>query len=388
MKFLLVGNANTKIDNIAAAQLNPFFKNRVQLRHQFNVTFQHRQAVTLAEIAQACQFIPPEIDVLFVRPDWRELPEAVTEVMQTIRTAYPHLKIFFIDPWDQVSSRFFGVLPYVDRLLKYQRLKRIEQYQLPLQGGTVITNYLASHQGIDLGGWHVGSEIDPAYLDRIATGWGVVSESRFETMLLKPLTWQLTHRQWRRKPKNIDVFCHVSYDSIAAEGSWYTQHRQIAIAAVQALAPKYRLAASGEFPESRTVSRQQYQDEIQRSRIVVSPFGWGEITWRDYEAVCNHALLLKPNIDHIETSPQIFYPGETYVPLKWDFSDLEEKCTYYLRNPDEAARIQTNARRLLTNYFQQHGFVKTIAQLLGETPIPAPAGAPVALPTSVTSPLG
>ncbi len=386
MKSILVGNANTKIDNIAAAQLNPFFKNRVQLRAQLNFTFQHRQAVTLAEITQACQFIPSDINVLFVRPDWREQPESVTEVMQTIRSTYPHLKIFFIDPWDQVSSRFFGVLPYVDRLLKYQRLKHLEQYHMPLEGGTMITDYLARHQGFDLGGWHVGSEIDPAYTDRIASGWGVVLAARFEAMLLQPLTWQLNHWQWRRKPKNIDVFCHVSYDSITAEGSWYTHYRQTAIAAVQALAPQYRLAVSGEFPETRTVCRRQYQEEIQRSRIVVSPFGWGEITWRDYEAVCNNCLLLKPNIDHIETSPQIFYPGETYVPLRWDFSDLEEKCTYYLQNPDEAARIQTNARRLLTNYFRQQGFVQTLAQLLGDTPIPAIV--PSFIPPSFTSPVG
>lgn len=362
MKLLVVGNAIARIDNIAAAQIAPFFRYRSHLK-QLGFTFEHIQAVSIADIEQACSNLAPDLDALFIRPHWGDEPDQVIQVIQDIRRANPNLKIFFIDPWDQVSSRFFGVLPYVNKLLKYQRLKDVEQYHQPFLGGTVITDYLA-RQGTDLCDWHVGSPVAAGYEHRIGVGWNVALSQRIERMLFQPLAWKILNRSFRRKPKDIDLFCHLSYGSIHHQESWYTQYRMSSIAAIQRLDSKYQLAVSGEFPETRSVSKQQYQDEIQRSRIVFSPFGWGEMTWRDYEAVCHNCLLLKPRVDHIDTAPNIFYPGETYVPLHWDFSDLEEKCTYYLRNPDEAARIITNARRVLEDYFKRGGFVKTIATLL------------------------
>jgi len=385
MKSLVVGNAVVSIDNIAAAQLAPFFRCRSELDRKLGFKFDHVQAVSIAEIEQACLQIATDIQILFIRPDWREDPDQVVQVVQKIRQAHPQLKIFFIDPWDQVSSRFFGVLPYVDKLLKYQRLKDVKQYRQPFAGGTVITDYLA-RQGYDLHGWHVGSEVPPGYEDRIGVGWNVAVARRMERMLFRPLAWRLVKRQFRRKPKDIDVFCHLSYGSIDAQESWCTQYRMAAIAAARSLDSSYKLAVSGEFPEARTVSAKQYQDEIQRSRIVFSPFGWGETTWRDYEAVCHDCLLIKPQIDHIETTPNIYYPGDTYVSVRWDFADLAEKCDYYLHNPDEAARIITNARRVLESYFKQGEFVKTIAALLSDTPVSIP-GVPALRSKTVTSPI-
>jgi len=385
MRALIIGNAAPHIDNIAAVQLDPFFINRNHLYQDLGFRFKHIQAVTLAEIMRACQFVPSDVDALFIRPDWRERSEHVVQALKTIRTLYPSRKIFFIDPWDQVSSCFFGVLPYVDRFVKYQRLKDLQQYQQPMLGGTMITDYLARKWGFDLHDWSVSSPIPEGYAERIVTGWNVVVGRGYEEALFQPFWWRVKNRKLRRRPKDIDVFCHVSYGSIHDSHSWYTRYRMIAVEAVKRLGTQYRLAVSGEYPEQRTVSKERYQDEIERSRIVVSPFGWGETTWRDYEAVCNSCLLIKPSMEHIDTAPNIYYANETYVPVNWDFSDLEEKCSYYLHNPDEAARIITNARRVLGNYFEKKEFVRTIATLLANDKQPVTSGN-MTLSSSLTSP--
>lgn len=374
MKALIVGNANSKIDKISAAQLDPFFRNRALLRQQLGFTFHHIQAVTIAEIGEACLNYKRPVDAIFIRPDWKENATTVVDTVRAIRSAYPTIQFFFIDPWDQVSSRFFGVLPYVDKLLKYQRLKDVQQYHKTWKGGTVITNYWAS-QGHDLHDWNVSSPVPQGYEDRIGTGWNVVTLRTFEDLLFKPFVWKVTKGQLNRKPKDIDLFCHMSYGSIHDQENWYTEYRMSAVEAAQRLGSQYRLAVSGEFPEARTVSSKQYLDDIRRSRIVFSPFGWGETTWRDYEAVCYDCLLLKPRMDHIDTAPNIYYPNETYVPLEWDFSDLQEKVDFYLRNPDEAARIITNARRLLEGYFKDGGFVKQIEGLVSDRAIVTPTPA-------------
>ncbi len=371
MNLLIVGNADEKSDKISAAQLAPFFRNRGRLRREAGTTFPHEQTTTLKDIDRACH--GAEADALFIRPSWREDADEVVRLVKAIRLANHRRPIFFIDPWDQVTSRFFGVLPYVTKLLKYQRLKNLQDYKKDLNGGTIITDYLQREQGIDLRGWNVSSEIPDGFENRIATGWNVTVSRQFEDLLFKPLMWRIRNRHFRSKPKDIDLFCHMSYSSIHDQGSWYTRSRKSAVEAAKILGSGYNLAVTGEFPEKRTVSTNRYRDELERSRIVFSPFGWGETTWRDYESVCADCLLLKPDISHVDSAPNIYRAGETYVPLKWDHSDLKEKVDYYLAHPEEAARIVGNAREALESYFTHGEFVKTIAGLVSGLEAAKPA---------------
>ncbi|MCL2805225.1 MAG: glycosyltransferase [Treponema sp.] len=92
-----------------------------------------------------------------------------------------------------------------------------------------------------------------------------------------------------------------------------------------------------------TVAQKQYYKELVNSKIVLSPFGWGEVCFRDFEAIISGALLLKPDMSHLVTWPDIYLPYETYIPLKWDGSDLLEKTEYYLNNEKERIRITQNA---------------------------------------------
>lgn len=76
------------------------------------------------------------------------------------------------------------------------------------------------------------------------------------------------------------------------------------------------------------------------------------------------ALLVKPDMEHIDTNPDILVPGETYVPVKWDMSDLKEKCLYYLEHPDERERITRNAHEAFVNYYKNREFVNKIEEML------------------------
>lgn len=366
MKAVIIGNSkfSKKTDNIPPSQLHPFLDNGQQLRHQLGLKLQFIEATTLTEIETA--YRQAKADIFFVRPTWQENSDDVERVMKDLRMTHPDALVIFIDPFDQTSSRFFGVLPYVDRFLKYQRLKDVTQYKTPLIGGTVLTDTLVREQGYDLKDWHVGSKVPEGYEQRIETGWYLTLIKKFKDPLFRqPMPWE------RLRKRDIDVFCHVSYGA-RDNFEWYGQHRKVAIDILNRLAPDYKLSVSGEFAGERKVSTQQYFRDIKRSRIAVSPFGWGEITWRDYEAVCHGCLLIKPNVDHIDVEPNIFIPGKTYVSVKWDYSDLEEKCRYYLQHPDEANEIIYNARQAYMDYFRQDLFVRKIENLIRSRSNPSP----------------
>jgi len=92
------------------------------------------------------------------------------------------------------------------------------------------------------------------------------------------------------------------------------------------------------------ISPTNYIQELKKVLITLSPFGYGEVCVRDFEAILNGSLLLKPDMSHISTWPDIYIPNETYIPLKWDGSDLLDKVDNILSNPKKFIPIIKNSR--------------------------------------------
>ena len=137
------------------------------------------------------------------------------------------------------------------------------------------------------------------------------------------------------------------------------------------LPEKYNVISSVE-----KVGFSEYYREMRRSKIFVSPSGWCEYTPKDYEAMYFRALLIKPCVEHIDTHPDILFPNETYVPVKWDLSDLNEKVQYYLENPVEWKRITDNAHEAFVGYFERKEFLGKVNEIIslmglsdGEDPV-------------------
>ncbi len=76
----------------------------------------------------------------------------------------------------------------------------------------------------------------------------------------------------------------------------------------------------------------KYREYMQGCKIIIAPFGYGEIAPRDLEAAAFGSVLIKPKMDHIDTVPNIYIDGETYIACEHDFSDLNEKIEMVLGN--------------------------------------------------------
>ena len=99
-----------------------------------------------------------------------------------------------------------------------------------------------------------------------------------------------------------------------------------------------------DYISTKKLNREDYFSEIRNSKIVLSPFGWGELNLpRDFEVALSGSILLKPDISHIETWPNIFN-NKTVVQYKWDLSNLLELAHKVINNYDDyieyAIRLQ------------------------------------------------
>jgi len=60
-------------------------------------------------------------------------------------------------------------------------------------------------------------------------------------------------------------------------------------------------------------------------------------------------VLIKPDMDHLETWPDVYRKNETYVSIKWDISDLEEKLSEVVTHYMQYKSIVRNAQRIYKN---------------------------------------
>ena len=345
-------------DSIVTAQLEPFVYSKRYLERHYGTGIAFQKAETLEDSIAFC--LTTHAKYVFLVPFWDEKPETAEHCIREIRVQRPDLVIAFVGPWAQANSSYFSLLPVVDLFLKRQCYRRRDDYFTKYAGGNVFTDYLEKERGYDLDGWYMGSPVPPGHGARILPGWNLGTANYFRESCVS--------RELKPSPKTIDIFCRVSLGAEDRE-EWYRRYRTEALEAIGSLQGEFDCAVSGGFTGAGLVPMEQYYTELRESRIVVSPFGWGETCRRDFEAVCHGCLLVKPDMSHIETLPDIFQAGVTYAPCQWNFSDLTEIAHHYLRNESARRKVVANAYQRLRSYFTEHHFPRHIANLLGLIPI-------------------
>jgi hypothetical protein len=158
-----------------------------------------------------------------------------------------------------------------------------------------------------------------------------------------------------------DRSCDIHFaGTVDYENTEVDAHRRLALKAVQTW-PGTSFAHAG-----RGVPRPVYYEGIRNSKTVLCPWGWGEATYREYEAMALGAVVIKPDTSHIVAWPDIYQAGKTYVPCKPDFSDAHEKMGHVVANWDDYRPMRELARRLVVDAWQSEAIAKRMAGLIKE----------------------
>lgn len=153
------------------------------------------------------------------------------------------------------------------------------------------------------------------------------------------------------RPRKYDVCAMFQYPSTkeTETSKYYDAHRKNAIDVLNAMPISIAKLNNGE-----RVSMPEYYQRQFNSKIIVAPYGYGEMAPRDIESILFGNILIKPDMSHIETAPDIFEDMKTYVACKHDFSDLDEKIDMILGNYEHYSYIIGNARSRLFEKMETH----------------------------------
>jgi len=250
---------------------------------------------------------------------WWHTPERVIEFIEEAKK-YCN-KIVWLDDNDSTGVTHFELLPYIDLYLKKQLLKDKKQYAKALYGDRLFTDYYHKEFGIVDETTYQSKPLDMSLAHKVQLSWHIGLGDMAGDILPRWVRF-IRSRMRPQYPKALqDVNGLRSFDFMFKGTRKYPRntvsfHRE-------EIGKKIDDMTHLKSVLQGRVSIPEYKRQMSQSKIVISPFGWGEIGVRDFETWIYGAALMKPDMSHMETWPDVFIPFETYYPINWNFDNLE-----------------------------------------------------------------
>lgn len=336
---------------MAEAQIYPFFKHRAELEEKLRFVFDEIRISNPKEIRT--DLCVRHSNIVFIQDRCFGGVKS-EERIDFLREFTGRARLVWLDSWDSTyaNASGFSVLPYVDLYIKKQIFRDLSLYKNQYLDGRIFSDYLIREGNLKR--IFTGSVIGhKAHWRKMVLGWNIGSKEGLDREFCKQ-----NYKAFVNNDRSIDITCRVGTEKTPYR-EWYSFHRNLALKELSEMASEHMIVAT-----HLKIPWDGYLNELRISKITVSPFGWGEVCHRDFEAVIGGSLLIKPSVEHLNTLPNIYVSEKTYVPVKWDFSDLKEKCDYFIRNHAERNSIVKNAERQYAKYFQEKVFVRKIGEIL------------------------
>jgi hypothetical protein len=323
---------------VSRAQIYPFHLYRDELRETRGFDFEEWSLNSPSEInlAKLRRF-----DVVFIQAKFfgQDL-SALRGLLRVIEG-----KKVILDDWDCAGRCFFDVTPHMDLYVKKQVLRDFEKYRYRYRDGKNFIDSLEEEGPLQ------EVEVPAGFRAKLLAGWNLGTAERLYRNQLSCV--EGAGGQGGERP--IDVSMRLSLSRLARPH----RHRLRALDALASLGDEFQVVSS-----TVKIEYASYYRELCQSKMTLSPWGGGEVCYRDFEAVTAGALLIKPPMEHLTTYPDIYRAGETYVPVRPDFSDLRDVCRYYLHHEAERLRITRAALQKYQAYFRDRMFLTKLDEIL------------------------
>jgi len=345
-------------DNLAITseqQFAPLLTNRAKILGELGIVFEQQ---LIDDVIASSKVDVKSYAAVFAKLSFLTPTANAMEKIARLRQRFPApVKLIYFDGDDDSCIQWSGLLDYADLIVKKHIFADLSWYQKQFLGKNNLTDYVSRMHGRSFADNIIphSGVVPAAQTDKIYLGYNIGLDEKITNLFQ-------TTKPSSPEEKTVDVMCRAA----CPPDNWiYPLRGPINDALAPLTAKGYKVLV----PNAR-VDQQGYYQEMRSARICISPFGYGELCWRDFETVLMGSLLVKPDMSHVRSEPNIFIPGETYVPCKWDFSDLTEVCERYLS--DDAARIAITQRayEVLSDYYTNDRFLDTLRRALTQAAVP------------------
>ncbi len=271
--------------------------------------------------------------------------------------------LIWFDLTDSAGTTQFEVMPYVKKYIKGQIYKNKELYKKKLFRNRHFSDYyqkkfkLEKHTEFN---FHV---LDSNYKSKLLLGWNLgvgnffdiikynysqkfICMAKFAFVKEKKELFNYTLKNREPLKKKFDLFFKLSIRKKNEKKSIHFQREYVE----DLLKKKYDLDIL-----KKKMSHKKYLLNLMNSKISVGCFGWGEICYREFEATKMGTAFIYPNLDHINTWPNLFIDGLTYKSYNLDFTNLQDSIEFLIENKDVREKMIYNSQKILNDVYSEVG---------------------------------
>tara|TARA_X000000950_G_scaffold289477_1_gene413959 strand:- start:4812 stop:5876 length:1065 start_codon:yes stop_codon:yes gene_type:complete len=284
-----------------------------------------------------------ECDILIIeskyfKDKWNNFHFKIIE--QFVAWKRKKIRIIFCDTTDSSSWIKSDVFEFVDKYAKGQLLKNKNLYLKRIYGNRVYADYYYKNKKVKDKNVQFSDPIKPNQLKKLCLSWnsGLSNYSLFSPIIYKYIPVKLSHLIF--KFSSYYVSPNLSKDIINCRfgSSYHLESIKYQREQLKKLLTNY--------VRTDKLNRFLYFKEMRKTLLSIVPFGYGEITLKDFESFMNGCILIKPNLNHMSTWPDFYIKDKTYISFSWDLSDIIEKIAIIKENVEQYIEIAANGQKI------------------------------------------
>ena len=288
-----------------------------------------------------------ECDILIIeskyfKDKWNDFYFKIIE--QFVAWKSKQIRIIFCDTTDSSSWIKSDIFEYVDKYAKGQVLKNKNLYLKRIYGNRVYADYYYKNKKVKDKNVQFSNPIKQNQLKKLCLSWnsGLSNYSLFSPIIYSYIPVKLSHLVF--KFSSYYVSPNLSKDIINCR---FGSSHHLESIKYQRVQLKKLLT---NYVRTDKLNRLSYFNEMKRTLLSIVPFGYGEITLKDFESFLNGCILMKPRMNHMETWPNFYIPEQTFISFPWNFDGLQKKIEEVLIEPKKFLRVSQRGQDIYKKY--------------------------------------
>lgn len=283
--------------------------------------------------------------------------------------------LYWFDMRDSAGTTQFEVLPLVKKYIKKQFYKDKKNYLKKLEGGRIYTDHYIKKYNLKDYNDYDQEFLDNSYLSKLTLGWNLgvafffdyVNFSKIDYFLelikfnyLNQLNYKMKlpyYENWNDDDKKYDVFSLMNTNF---------QRTSVGYQRIKLKEILENMKNKNKITEGR-FNKKRYYEFLRNSKVSIGAYGWGEVCYREFEAINCGTAFMTADMSNIETWPNIYQEGETYLSYGFDFEKLNYNLDTLINDINLRKKLVNNSRSIIQSCHSAIGkdyFIKKILEII------------------------
>ena len=288
-----------------------------------------------------------ECDVLiieskFFKNKWNNFYNKIIKQLKSWKRK--KIRIIFCDTTDSSSWIKSEIIEFVDKYAKGQLLKNKDLYLKKIYGNRLYADYYYKNKKVKDKNSQFSNPIKQNQLKKLCLSWnsGLSNYSLFSPIIYSYIPVKLSHLFFKFSSYYVSPYLSKDVINCRFGSSYHLESIKYQRDQLKKLLTNY--------VRTDKINRLLYFKEMRKTLLSIVPFGYGEITLKDFESFMNGCILIKPNLNHMSTWPDFYIQDKTYISFSWDLSDIIEKIAMIRENIEQYKEVAANGQNIYKKY--------------------------------------